>query len=59
MISEKMYAAHKEQNYRMTQRSAYLHKQYLERANRQREIISRNCYAVGKEQNEQRGKGKD
>lgn len=49
-VPQAMYQAHKAQNYRMTERSAYLHKQYLERANRQREIVSRNCYAVQRQE---------
>ena len=49
MISEKMYAVHRAQNYTMAERTKYRQKLYMEQANRHREIISRNCYAIKKE----------
>ena len=47
-VPEGMYAAHKAQNYRMTEKRKYWQKVYLEQANRQRELVSKNWYKVQK-----------
>lgn len=59
MIPDKMYETHRAQNYTMAERTKYRKKMFMEQANRQREIASRNCYAIGKEQNVGRGNGED
>ena len=47
-VPEGMYAAHKAQNYRMTEKRKYKQKIYLEQANRYREVVNTNWYKVQK-----------
>ena len=57
-VPEGMYAAHKAQNYRMTEKRKYKQKIYLEQANRYREVVNTNWYNVQKgEAHEQRSGG--
>jgi hypothetical protein len=51
MISNKMYETHRAQNYTMAERTKYRKKMFMEQANRQREIVSRNWYDIGKGEN--------
>jgi hypothetical protein len=51
MIPEELYKTHRAQNYAMAQKTKYKRKLYLEQANRQREIVSRNWYDIGKGEN--------
>ena len=48
MIPEKMYEAHRAQNYVMVEKARYKKRLYMEQANRQRELISKNWYKVQK-----------
>ena len=48
-VPDQMYAAHKALNYKMTEKRKYKQKMFMEQANRHRENISRNWYAVRKE----------
>ena len=57
-VPEGMYAAHKAQNYRMTEKRKYKQKIYLEQANRYREVVNTNWYKVQKgDTDEQRSGG--
>lgn len=59
-VPEGMYAAHKEQNYRMTEKRKYNRKVYLEQANRYREVAMTNWYNVQKgDAHEQKYSGED
>lgn len=53
MISEKMYANHRSQNYLAVEKRKEKHKRYLESANKYRDIISRNCYQTGQHSRKQ------
>ena len=53
MISEKMYANHRSQNYLAVEKRKEKHKRYLESANKYRDIISRNCYQIGRHSRKQ------
>ena len=47
-VPEQMYKAHKEQNHRMTEKRKYWKKVFMEQANRQRELVSKNWYNIQK-----------
>jgi hypothetical protein len=57
MISEKMYANHRAQNYVACEKRRYKHEQYLNNASKYREMISRNSYTMGKEAENARSGG--
>ena len=60
MIPEELYKTHRAQNYAMAQKTKYKRKLYLEQANRQREIISKNWYDIRKgEKNDNSDQGTD
>lgn len=58
-VPEGMYAAHKAQNYRMTEKRKYKQKIYLEQANRYREVVNTNWYKVQKGENSVSDSGKN
>lgn len=52
-ISQKMNENHHRQNHVWSERMKFKHREYLERIDKQRDIVSRNCYQV--QRKEQRG----
>lgn len=50
-VPDQMYAAHKALNYKMTEKKKYKQKLFMEQANRQRELVSKNWYNVQKGDN--------
>lgn len=50
MISEKMYANHRAQNYLMAEKKRHRDEKYHNNARQYKEITSRNCYAATRQQ---------
>lgn len=50
MISEKMYANHRAQNYLMAEKKRHRDEKYHNNARQYKEIASRNCYAAIRQQ---------
>lgn len=55
MISEKMYANHRAQNYVACEKRRYKHEQYLNNAKKYREMILNNCYTACKKESKDEG----
>ena len=58
-VPDQMYAAHKALNYKMTEKKKYKQKLFMEQANRQRELVSKNWYNIQKGNNGVSESGKD
>ena len=56
MISEKMYANHRAQNYLMAEKKRHRDEKYHNNARQYREIVSRNCYTATRQQAEEEDK---
>lgn len=50
MISEKMYANHRAQNFLMSEKKRHRDEKFHNNARQYKEIVSRNCYAVNRQQ---------
>ena len=50
MISEKMYANHRAQNFLMSEKKRHRDEKFHNNARRYKDIASRNCYAVNRQQ---------